>query len=63
MTKINEPMETEMFYPKNRKEWREWLHINHDNKQSIWLIYYKKKSNVPTLIYSEAVDEAFWMDR
>lgn len=57
--------EIETFYPKSRQEWREWLQENHDKKQSIWLIYYKKKSNVPTVIYSEAVDEALcfgWID-
>jgi uncharacterized protein YdeI (YjbR/CyaY-like superfamily) len=53
------------FYPKSRQEWREWLQNHHDKKQSIWLIYYKKKSNIPTVIYSEAVDEALcfgWID-
>lgn len=57
--------EIDTFYPKSRQEWREWLQENHDKKQSIWLIYYKKKSNVPTVIYSEAVDEALcfgWID-
>jgi uncharacterized protein YdeI (YjbR/CyaY-like superfamily) len=57
--------ETETFYPKNRKEWREWLQENHNKKQSVWLIYNKKKSNVATVIYSEAVDEALcfgWID-
>lgn len=57
--------EIETFYPKNRKEWREWLQINHDKKNSIWLIYYKKNARVPTIAYSEAVDEALcfgWID-
>jgi uncharacterized protein YdeI (YjbR/CyaY-like superfamily) len=57
--------EIEIFYPKNRQEWREWLQDNHNKKQSVWLIYYKKKSNIPTVIYSEAVDEALcfgWID-
>lgn len=57
--------EIETFYPKSRQEWREWLQDNHDKKQSIWLIYYKKKSNIPTVMYSEAVDEALcfgWID-
>jgi uncharacterized protein YdeI (YjbR/CyaY-like superfamily) len=34
-------------------------------KQSVWLIYYKKKSAIPTVTYSEAVDEALcfgWID-
>lgn len=55
----------ETFYPKNRNEWRDWLKENHKKEESIWIIYYKKKSNKPTLIYSEAVDEALcfgWID-
>lgn len=57
--------ELETFYPKNRNEWREWLQDNHDKKQSVWLIYFKKKSNIPTVSYSDAVDEALcfgWID-
>ncbi len=57
--------EIETFYPKSRQEWRDWLQDNHDKKKSVWLIYYKKKSNIPTVIYSEAVDEALcfgWID-
>ncbi len=57
--------ELETFYPKSRQEWREWLQENHDKRQSVWLIYYKKKSNAPTVAYSEAVDEALcfgWID-
>ncbi len=56
----------ETFYPKNRQEWREWLQENHSIQQSVWLIYYKKKSNMPTIFYSDAVDEALcfgWIDR
>lgn len=57
--------EFETFYPKSRQEWREWLEDNHLEKQSIWLIYYKKKTNIPTVTYSDAVDEALcfgWID-
>lgn len=53
------------FYPKNRKEWRKWLQANHKKRQSIWLIYYRKNSSVPTISYSDAVDEALcfgWID-
>nr|MBI1228797.1 hypothetical protein [Cytophagales bacterium] len=55
----------ETFYPKSRQAWREWLQENHDKKQSVWLLYYKRKSNHPTVRYSEAVDEALcfgWID-
>lgn len=56
---------TESFYPSDRQEWRAWLQENHDNKQSVWLIRYKKGSNMPTISWSEAVDEALcfgWID-
>ena len=55
----------ETFYPKSKKDWREWLLENHDSKQSIWLIGYKKQSNKPTVSWSDAVDEALcfgWID-
>jgi len=57
--------EIETFYPRSRQEWRNWLQENHAKKQSVWLIYYKKKSNVSTILYSDAVDEALcfgWID-
>ncbi|MCG2614652.1 YdeI/OmpD-associated family protein [Terrimonas sp. NA20] len=57
--------DTEVFYPANAKEWRQWLQKNHRSKQSVWVIYYKKKANHPTVTHSEAVDEALcfgWID-
>lgn len=57
--------EIETFFPRSRQEWRAWLQDNHYKKQSVCLIYNKKKSNIPTVIYSEAVDEALcfgWID-
>ncbi|ACE06207.1 hypothetical protein Aasi_0836 [Candidatus Amoebophilus asiaticus 5a2] len=57
--------EIESFYPSNRQQWREWLQENHAKKQSIWLIHYKIKSSMPTISWSEAVDEALcfgWID-
>ena len=58
-------IETEIFYPKNKMAWREWLQKNHLSKESIWLLFYKKATNAPTLTWSEAVDEALcfgWID-
>ena len=55
----------EQFYPKNKKEWRQWLKKNHNSKQSVWLIFYKKKSGMPSISWSEAVDEGLcfgWID-
>jgi uncharacterized protein YdeI (YjbR/CyaY-like superfamily) len=57
--------EVETFCPKSQQAWRQWLQENHQSRQSIWLIYYKKKSKMPSLSWSEAVDEALcfgWID-
>jgi uncharacterized protein YdeI (YjbR/CyaY-like superfamily) len=63
-SKSNEE-QPETFYPKSKKHWRQWLEKNHNKKQSIWVICYKKKTDVPTMTWSESVDEALcfgWID-
>ena len=63
--KMIELNELETFCPANSQEWREWLKENHNIKQSIWLICYKKQTNIPTISWSNAVDEALcfgWID-
>lgn len=60
-----EKKETEQFYAAGRHEWREWLEQHHRSEQSVWLIQYRKNAGVPTLSWSEAVDEALcfgWID-
>jgi uncharacterized protein YdeI (YjbR/CyaY-like superfamily) len=57
--------EVEIFYPINQTEWRKWLEQNHDSKQSVWLVCFKKESNKPTIAWKDAVDEALcfgWID-
>ncbi len=57
--------ELNTFCPANQQQWRAWLAEHHDKEMSVWLIYYKKKSAIPTLTWSEAVDEALcfgWID-
>jgi uncharacterized protein YdeI (YjbR/CyaY-like superfamily) len=57
--------EQESFYPSGKQQWRTWLQENHDKKQSVWLICYKMKSGMPTISWSDAVDEALcfgWID-
>lgn len=51
--------------PNNREEWRTWLQGNHACQKSVWLIYGRKNSGLPTITYSDAVDEALcfgWID-
>lgn len=57
--------DVETFCPSSKNDWRKWLQKNHSLKQSVWLIYYKKKTGVPSITWSEAVDEALcfgWID-
>jgi uncharacterized protein YdeI (YjbR/CyaY-like superfamily) len=62
---IKKQTEIFTFYPENRSQWRKWLQKHHDKEQSVWLICYKKVSGIPTISWSEAVDEALcfgWID-
>lgn len=57
--------EVEIFYPENTRQWRKWLEENHDSKTSLWVVFYKKSSEKPTISWGEAVDEALcfgWID-
>jgi uncharacterized protein YdeI (YjbR/CyaY-like superfamily) len=50
----------ETISPNSRQQGRQWLQENHCKKRSIWLVYYKRKSSMPTVDWSEAVDEALY---
>lgn len=53
------------FWPTSRQHWRDWLAEHHDKRQSVWLIYAKKKSGLLGISYQEAVEEALcfgWID-
>ena len=57
--------EAEIFCPKDRKAWRKWLTKHHEQKESVWLVVYKKGAPETNLTWSEAVDEALcfgWID-
>jgi uncharacterized protein YdeI (YjbR/CyaY-like superfamily) len=61
----NKVKDIETFCPANIKEWRDWLATNHELKSSVWLVYGKKGSGLPSITWSEAVDEALcfgWID-
>ncbi len=57
--------EIETFCPNSPADWRNWLKKNHQSKQFVWLIFYKASTKIPSLTWSEAVDEALcygWID-
>ena len=53
------------YYFEDQKGWETWLSENHDKSQNIWLILYKKHTDIPTLNHTEALDIALcwgWVD-
>jgi uncharacterized protein YdeI (YjbR/CyaY-like superfamily) len=57
--------DVEDYCPYDINDWRKWLKWNHDKKEAVWLIFYKKKSINYNLSWSESVDEALcfgWID-
>ena len=57
--------EIEIFYPTSQTAWRKWLQESHLSKQAVWLVFYNKKSEIKSITWSDAVDEALcfgWID-
>ncbi|WP_310481276.1 YdeI/OmpD-associated family protein [Chamaesiphon sp. VAR_48_metabat_403] len=55
---------TNTIKPKNRTQWREWLGEHHQKLTEIWLLS-DDRSEEPTVIYLDAVEEAIccgWID-
>ncbi len=57
--------QVEHFYARSRAEWRQWLEENHAIAAGVWLVYYKKHTDLPSVAYADAVEEALcfgWVD-
>lgn len=55
----------ETLYVTTRAEWRRWLQDNHNSKDEIWLVSYRKETGLASLPYNVAVEEALcfgWID-
>jgi uncharacterized protein YdeI (YjbR/CyaY-like superfamily) len=56
---------TEVFYPRSRSEWRNWLETHHQTKPEIWLQTYRKATGKPSVPYDDMVEECLcfgWID-
>jgi uncharacterized protein YdeI (YjbR/CyaY-like superfamily) len=60
------PEITEVFYPHNRQQWRDWLQTHHQSgKTEVWLQTYRKATGKPSLPYDDMVEECLcfgWID-
>lgn len=56
---------TNIFYAKDRTEWRGWLEKNFESQSEIWLVFPTKASGEECVTYNDAVEEALcfgWID-
>ncbi len=56
---------TEVFYPKDRQAWRDWLQQNYQREEAIWLQRYRQDTGKPTISYDDLVEECLcfgWID-
>lgn len=52
-------------YVHRRADWRQWLQENYKTATEVWLIYPRKHSGKPRILYNDAVEEAVcfgWID-
>ncbi len=57
--------EFEQYYARDRQSWRGWLEKNHATSPGVWLVYYKKHTEKPSVSDAEAIEEALcfgWVD-
>jgi len=57
--------EANLLYVTNRREWRDWLKKHYKSDKEVWLVYYKKHTGKPRILYNDAVEEALcfgWID-
>lgn len=50
---------------RSRAEWRSWLREHHELEAEIWLLFYKRRTGLKSLSYTDSVEEALcfgWID-
>jgi len=57
--------EAKLLYVTNPREWRDWIESHYKSEKEVWLVYYKKHTGKPRILYNDAVEEALcfgWID-
>jgi uncharacterized protein YdeI (YjbR/CyaY-like superfamily) len=58
-------IELDATFFKTPSDFREWLNTNHATARELWVGFYKKSTNLPSISWPEAVDQALcfgWID-
>ncbi len=58
-------MEAKPKFFADQNEFRAWLRKNHNTQKELWVGYYKKATGLPSMTWSESVDQALcygWID-
>ena len=53
------------FLAQTVEQWRDWLAKHHDSESEVWLIFHKRHTEVASIDYKDALDEALcfgWVD-
>jgi len=56
---------TKTLHVTNPEDWRTWLEGHYKTENEIWLVYYKKHTGQPRIVYNDAVEQALcfgWID-
>ena len=56
---------TQTLYVTTPEEWHAWLEVHYKTESEIWLVYYKKHTSKPRIVYNDAVEQALcfgWID-
>ena len=56
---------TQTLHVTTPEEWRGWLEKHYKIESEIWLVYYKKHTGQPRILYNDAVEQALcfgWID-
>lgn len=59
------PKELPELFFETQHQWEKWLAKNHTQEDGVWLRMYKKDTNIPSINYAQALEEALcygWID-
>jgi len=57
--------EADLLQVADRRAWRAWLKRNYRSAPEVWLVFFKKHTGKPRVLYNDAVEEALcfgWID-